>query len=82
MKLKRGMKVKAKFAWHSFTLDFASRRKRDTGHGVEFRVVQLIKLARGTEYKSSDWVVAKPELAQDPKCWYGIGTEQIIEIVS
>ncbi len=80
MRLRPGLLVKIKTSWVRYSMDTRAMTSRKEAQGVDFRVVQLIKPSRGTEYTSSDWIVAKPELAANPKNWYGIGREQIIEV--
>ena len=76
--MKEGDRIKIKS--HYILYRFLGDKKPK--QGFEIRIVQIIKPAKGTEYSGSDWVVAKPELAHDPKCWYGIGKGQIIETLT
>lgn len=78
MKLKHGDRVKIKVHWILYKYLGDKHPKQ----GCDIRDIVIIGKAKGTDFTGSDYVVCKPELANDPKCYYGISKEQVIEVLS
>ena len=73
MKLKAGDKVRIK----SHYIHYKSLGDKHPRQGSDIKEAIIVRSAKGTEYRDSDWIVCKPNT---PGWQYGIKEEQIIEV--